>query len=137
MSKFIILFIFNLSDTIDVPYFKNAKIILDGKLEEDIYKEAQKITEFIQTEPVPFQSPPESLVAYIFQNNEGLILGFHCITKEREPDKSLQGDEIQVFLDTYLDRENAYMFAIKANGEKGDARFTSGGEKFDYWVELL
>ncbi len=135
MFKFFILLIFNLIDTINVPYFKNVRVSLDGRLNEIYYKTACKITNLIETYPVPFQTPPESTVIYLFQTDEGLYLGFHCITKNRKPDKSVTGDEILIFLDTDFDRENAYMFGIGANGEKKDARVIGG--VFDYSEDFL
>lgn len=137
MNKVFLLLVFNLQNAIDVPYFKNVQLILDGKLNEDVYKKAFKITDLIQTKPVPFKKPPESTTIYIFQSNEGLHIGFHCVTKGRKPDRSSQGDEVLLFLDTYLDRENAYMFGILANGEKYDARITNGGDRFDYNADFL
>ncbi len=137
MSKFFILIFFNLTDTIDVPYLKGEKIILDGKLIENVYESAFKTNELIQIYPVPFQNPPESTTIYIFQNEEGIVLGLRCFTKERKPDISSMGDAVMIFLDTYLDRENAYMLMIYANGNKQDAKVSSGGEKYDFQVEFL
>lgn len=137
MNKFIILFLFNLSDTIDIPYYKDAKVILDGRLDEEIYEKACKIKELVQVYPVPFASPPESTTIFLLQTGKGLVVSLRCFTKDREPDKAALGDNISLFLDTYFDRENAYMFTIYANGTKADARWFNGGEGIDYQVEFL
>ncbi|MEO0297244.1 MAG: DUF5916 domain-containing protein [candidate division WOR-3 bacterium] len=137
MNKFLILFLFNLSDTIDVPYYKDAKVILDGKLDEEIYGKACKIKDLVQVEPVPFESPPESTHIFLFQTDKGFFIGLRCFTKDREPDRSMFGDNIQVFLDTYFDKENAYMFLVYANGKKFEAKWFNGGEGVDYNVDFL
>lgn len=137
IAEFLILFFFNFSDTIDVPYFKDAKITLDGKLNEQVYENACKIKELIQTYPVPFQNIPESTMVFLFQKYDGLVISLRCFTEGRQPDKSSSGDRIEVYLDTYFDRENAYMFLINANGEKGDAKYFNGGEGVDFNVEFL
>ena len=137
MNKFFILIFLNMTDTIDVPYLKDAEIVLDGKLTENFYESAFKTNEFIQTHPVPFQNPPESTVLYIFQNEKGLVIGLRCFVKEREPDRSSMGDAVWIFLDTYLDRENSYMLMIYANGSRVSARVSSGGEKFDFQFNFL
>lgn len=134
--KFFILLLFNISDTIDIPYFKDIKITLDGKLKEEVYNRACKIPNLVQTLPEPYKEPPESTIIFLLQTDGGLFLGIHALTKNREPDRSSSGDEISIYLDTYFDKENAYMFSISANEGKLDARISSGGEKFDYSVDF-
>jgi len=115
---------------------KRLKFFLDGKLNEKVYEEALKIKNFYEVYPEPFKSPPESTVVFIFQTNKGIYFGFRCYTEGRKPDKSATGDVVKLYLDTYLDRENAYMFEIRVNGEKIDARIT-GGENYNFNADFL
>ncbi len=114
------------------------EIVLDGLLNEAVWRRADVATDFVQTEPregEPATEPTEARVAY---DRETLYIGIiaydrethRLIINELRKDFSLfSGDVVQVVLDTFLDRRNGYEFATNPGGAKWDAQMTNEGRE--------
>ncbi len=114
------------------------EIVLDGLLNEAVWRRAEVATDFVQTEPregEPATEPTEARVAY---DRETLYIGIiaydrethRLIINELRKDFSLfSGDVVQVVLDTFLDRRNGYEFATNPGGAKWDAQMTNEGRE--------
>ena len=76
---------------------------------------------------------------YVGYDKDYLYIGFRCFSnpdeitaKELARDVSLKYDDrVQIILDTYLDRRNAYWFQIGPRGSIGDAIVSENGAAFN------
>jgi len=117
---------------------EGEKIILDGVLDEAVWRRAQVATDFVQTEPregEPATEPTEARVAY---DRETLYIGIIAYDREthrliinelRKDFNLFSGDAVQVVLDTFFDRRNGYEFATNPGGAKWDAQMTNEGRE--------
>lgn len=125
-------------DQITAFRFEKAPII-DGITADECWNSCQPITRFIQREPrngEPFTEPTEVLIGY---DASTLYIAFRCYgdpdlitAKELARDVSLQYDDrIQIILDTYNDKRNAYWFQVGPRGSIGDAIVSENGAAFN------
>tara|TARA_Y100000588_G_scaffold21227_1_gene21404 strand:+ start:12731 stop:14998 length:2268 start_codon:yes stop_codon:yes gene_type:complete len=100
-------------------------IIVDGVLDESIWQTAPKIGELIQRQPNPGTTPSERTEVILLRDADFLYVGI--VAYDSEPDKligndmsrdaSLQNeDSIEILLDTFKDRQNAFYFATNPIG---------------------
>jgi len=112
---------------------------IDGQLNEEIWSTAEPVSDFIQREPNIGESPTERTEVYVGYDQDNLYIGFHCFgnpdeitAKELARDVSLMYDDrVQIIIDTYLDRRNAYWFQIGPRGSIGDAIVSENGAAFN------
>ncbi|MEN8230094.1 MAG: DUF5916 domain-containing protein [Bacteroidota bacterium] len=113
--------------------------IIDGIISEEVWMEADPVTDFIQRVPFNGQPSTEKTEVYIGFDQHNLYIAFRCYgdpqlitAKELARDVSLQYDDrIQVILDTYLDRRNGYWFQVGPRGSIGDAIVSENGAAFN------
>ena len=112
---------------------------IDGRVDEAIWKTATPVTDFIQREPNTGQPFTEETEVYIGYDKQFLYIGFHCFgdpdkitANEMARDVSLLNDDrIQIILDSYLDKRNAYWFQVGPRGSIGDAIVSENGAAFN------
>jgi len=125
-------------DQVSAVRFEKAPII-DGIAADESWNSCEPISHFIQREPrngEPFSERTEVLVGYDASN---LYIAFRCYgdpdlitAKELARDVSLQYDDrVQVILDTYNDKRNAYWFQVGPRGSIGDAIVSENGAEFN------
>ena len=125
-------------DHVRAVHFEKAPII-DGIVADDIWESCHPITGFTQREPrngEPFSEKTEVLLGYDASN---LYIAFRCYgdpglitAKELARDVSLgYDDRVQVILDTYHDKRNAYWFQVGPRGSIGDAIVSENGAEFN------
>lgn len=125
---------------INVP--RNTTIpVLDGVLSKNEWRNAAIATHFIQKEPhegKPASEPTFVLVAY---DDEYLYFGIRCF--DNEPDKIVankmrrdsdlfDNDYIEIIIDTFHDRRNAYYFATNSLGARVDSEIKSEGAHINW-----
>lgn len=115
-----------------------GKIKIDGKLTEPLWQRAAFIPQLTQQEPVENSPATEKTEVYIFYDSDYLYIGVKCF--DSEPDKitafnmardfDLRDDDvIEVLLDPFNDRRNAYVFAVNPNGAKFDGLVVNNSER--------
>lgn len=115
-----------------------SKIKLDGRLTEEAWLKAQKISNFTQRELNEGAPASEKTRIGIVYNEKSLYIGVWC--SDSEPDKLVRKemkrdfrysseDNIEVIIDTYHDRRNAYLFVINPNGARADSLVSNEGRK--------
>ncbi|RLD23767.1 MAG: hypothetical protein DRI70_08955, partial [Bacteroidetes bacterium] len=117
----------------------NTPPVIDGIISEEVWMQAIPVTEFIQREPLNGQAATENTEVYVGYDEHNLYIAFRCYTdpqyitaKELARDVSLRYDDrVQIILDTYLDRRNAYWFQIGPRGSIGDAIVSENGAAFN------
>jgi len=113
--------------------------VIDGLVNEEIWSTASPITDFVQREPNTGEAFTEATEVFIGYDENNLYIGFRCYgdpteitAKELARDVSLRYDDrVQVILDTYLDRRNAFWFQVGPRGSIGDAIVSENGAAFN------
>src|SRR5438093_2251520 len=108
-----------------------APIKIDGRLDEEVYKEVEALTSFIQAEPQQGAPSSERTEAWVLFDDDNLYLACRCW--DRHPERMVlnemrrdspnlrNNDNFAVALDTFHDRRNAFLFSITPLGAFFDA----------------
>ena len=131
------------SAPVTVPKFASSPVI-DGNLDEDVWKNAAQFKNFVQTEPGYNIAPSRDTIAYMGYDEKFLYIGFFCFD---EPDKirttvakrdEVGGEDyVGVFLDTFDDKRRAYILQFNALGIQGDGIKTEGDRRSDFSVDIV
>jgi hypothetical protein len=100
-------------------------IVIDGKLDEAVWKSTPTIGDLIQRQPDPGTRPSERTDVTLLRNADYLYIG--VVAYDSEPDKinraqmsrdaSLSSDDrLEILLDTFRDQQSAFYFATNPNG---------------------
>ncbi|HXI22640.1 MAG TPA: DUF5916 domain-containing protein, partial [Pyrinomonadaceae bacterium] len=126
-----------------MPKFEKAPVI-DGKLDDEVWKSATVLKDFIQVQPgdnIAPSKPTEVLLGY---DAKFLYIAFHCYD---EPDKVRSAiskrdnvwndDYVGILFDTFNDKRKAYEFDLNPLGIQADGTWTDNNEDFnpDYVFE--
>lgn len=125
-----------------IPRLETAPII-DGKLDDAVWQNAAVFGDFFQTNPGDNTQPTHPTEALIGYDAKNLYIAFRVV---QDPDKVratvarrdqiFNDDYIGVFLDTFNDQRQAYVFFFNPLGVQADGTMTEGrGE--DYSVDLV
>ena len=120
-------------------YFTEKAPEIDGRLTEDMWQKAAVIDSFTQRQPDTGQPMTEKTQFFVAYDKENLYFAFKCwddpakiTAKELARDANLRyDDKLQILVDTFLDRRNAYWFQINPRGCIGDALVSQNGSKFN------
>ena len=105
-------------------------------MDKSVWREIEPIGDFLQRDPDPGQPPTERTSVRIAYTSAALYIAVRCYDRQPEGiratqmarDASLDSDDrIEIVLDTYDDRRNAYYFATNAVGALVDR--SGGGER--------
>lgn len=141
-------FIFKIFAQIGYPneikaYFTKENIILDGKLNEKVWQEANKISNFTQRELDFGQPASENTEVAIAYNQNFIYVGVWCydssphklIAKEMRRDFNYSlDDNFIILIDTYNDQRNGFMFVTNPIAARADLQvFNNGGSTNAFW----
>ena len=105
-------------------------IKIDGELDEKDWQLVKPITEFVQRLPQDGAKPSEKSEMRILYDDNYLYFGFTFFDSEPEKVRATilnrggwihRDDKLEIALDTYLDRRNAYLFEMNPLGTQDDA----------------
>ena len=103
--------------------------VLDGKLDEPIWAEAAKLTDFVEFEPNDMVRGREKSIAYVAYDSQYLFLGFRAFEshpgeiratvfpRERGGDGD---DKVTFLLDTFLGKRRTFEFDSNPHGIQAD-----------------
>src|SRR5262245_4788954 len=112
------------------------EIKIDGRLNEPAWSTANVADSFRQQEPDEGAPATEKTEVRVLFDDKNLYVGIHAFdsqpsrinSRELVRDASFSNDDkIEVLLDTYHDRRNAYRFAVNPLGTQQDALITDEG----------
>ncbi|MBA3634530.1 MAG: carbohydrate binding family 9 domain-containing protein [Acidobacteria bacterium] len=117
--------------------------VIDGKLDDEIWKTATVFKDFIQTGPGDNVEPSKPTEAYLAYDEKNLYIAFKC-WDERDKiratlakrDEVLGEDNVRVWLDTYNDQRRAYVLGFNPLGIQQDGIFTEG-QGPDFSVDIV
>jgi hypothetical protein len=111
-------------------------IRIDGFLHEESWKLAVPATDFRQQEPYEGEPATERTEVRVLFDHKYLYIGIHAFdsepthinARELTRDASFSNDDkVEILLDTYHDRHNAFRFAVNPLGTQQDALITDEG----------
>lgn len=129
-----LVFCIDQKDTVAVKKIKTPPSI-DGVLDEEIWKDAPTVDDFVQFEPNKGQPSSFKTIAKILYDDECIYFGF--ILYDPEPEKMVIGtntrdglhgdDNVTVNIDTFHDKRSAYYFRTNVLGGQHDGRNSDNG----------
>jgi hypothetical protein len=115
--------------------------VIDGRPDDEVWKNAPRITEFVEFDPVEGKAArfrTEAKLAYDQRNFYVFIRMY-----DPEPKKILRllarrdirtaSDQIKIVIDSYHDRRSGYEFAVNPAGVKRDYAIYNDGNEDDAW----
>lgn len=118
-----------------IPRITEGKITLDGKLDEDIWKNAARCGNFTEIAPGDNVKPEVETIAYVTYDDDNIYFGFVCYDDMKnirasmtDRDKMYNDDWIGPFIDTYGDEKEAFEFYVNPYGIQGDLHWTPNWE---------
>ena len=119
-------------------------IKVDGLLDEPVWATIKPITEFVQRLPLDGGEPTEKSEMRILYDDDHLYFGFTFFDSEPEKVRATilnrggwihRDDKLEIALDTYLDRRNAYLFEMNPLGTQDDALISDESRpSLDEWA---
>ena len=122
---------------VGAPHIVTSAPRIDGKLDEEMWLTAAPFTGFVQRELREGDPVSEPTEVRVLSDGEALYIGAWLY--DREPGKIVPGEKIRdvsllsmdyfaVILDTYLDRQNGFLFATTPAGVEYDGQVVKEGE---------
>ncbi|MFN8322143.1 MAG: DUF5916 domain-containing protein [Chitinophagales bacterium] len=107
---------------------------IDGNLDDECWKNAPVISDFIVSQPNFGHPCSEKTEVRVLYDDNALYIGAYLFDKEAsgichqlcERDGSAQADNFAIGLDTYNDNINGYRFQVSASGVQTDMRLSQG-----------
>ena len=118
------------------------RIILDGVLDEAVWKRTVPAADFIMQDPQLGGTPTEATEVHFAFNNDHLYMAVIC--RDSEPDKLLGNtrkrdeflsadDRFMWTIDTFLNQQTGYFFEMNPSGLMADALMGPGGANNREW----
>jgi hypothetical protein len=113
---------------------------IDARLDDEAWDHAGEIGEFTQVVPIAGAAPSERTRIRVLYDARTLYFALECFDREphllratqMQRDANLDPDErVEILIDSFLDRRNAFWFQIGAAGSLGDALVTRNGATFN------
>lgn len=126
-----------------------SEVKIDGVLDDEVWKIAEPVSGFLQTEPKESEGATENTEVRVAFDADSLYIAAYC--HDREPAKLIvaalrkdfkedEQDSFGVALDTFKDRRNGYIFFTNPEGAKADQQFANEGREVNaswdavWWV---
>ena len=110
---------------------------LDGLVTDTVWEQIPPAADFIQQEPNEGAPASERTEVRIGFDNDNLYIGIICfdrdpehivVTQNRRDGNLADTDSIQILLDTFHDRQNAFVFGTSPTGIEYDAQVSKAGQ---------
>jgi hypothetical protein len=118
--------------------------VIDGKLDDEVWKQAAVLKDFYQTNPGDNSAPSYRTEAFMAYDARYLYLAFHAYDQPGQVratvpkrDNVLGADDsVRILLDTFNDKRRAYVLAFNPFGVQQDGILTEGSGT-DYSVDIV
>ena len=120
---------------------RSGPVDIDGRLNEAAWQAATPVTEFFQNDPNEGQPASERTEARILIDDAALYVGIRMFDSEPQKiqsqlarrDESIEGDLVELILDSYHDHLSAFLFRLTPAGSRRDATVTANGGQDNSW----
>jgi hypothetical protein len=130
------------ANPVNIPRFEHPPVI-DGKLDDEIWKTAAVFKDFYQVNPGDNLAPSKPTEVMMGYDAKTLYFAFHCYD---EPDKVratvakrdnvFSEDNVRVYLDTFNDQRRAYILGWNPLGIQQDGVMIEGQSE-DFSVDIV
>jgi hypothetical protein len=117
--------------------------VIDGKLNDDVWKQAVVLKDFYQINPGDNTAPSMPTEAFMGYDSRFFYLAVHAFDDPSKVRASVASrdnvfgeDNVRVFLDTFNDQRKAYLLGWNPLGVQQDGIVTEGGNT-DYSVDIV
>lgn len=120
--------------TVSIPR-RDTAVLVDGRLDEPVWREAARLTDFHQYQPVDGRPAEEATEVLVWYAPTAIYFGI--IARDRVPsgvratvadrDNLDTDDRVTIFLDTFNDRRRAFFFTVNPLGVQEDGVRSEGG----------
>jgi hypothetical protein len=105
-----------------------APVTIDGLLNEEVWKQATPITNFIQSDQNEGQQPSQKTEVRVAYDDKAIYIGARMwdsapdsiLARLVRRDVQVTADKFSLFLDPFYDRRNGYYFQVNAAGSMFD-----------------
>ncbi|MBM3809658.1 MAG: RluA family pseudouridine synthase [Acidimicrobiia bacterium] len=114
----------------------SGPVVVDGTLDEEVWKRAAPAIDFIQADPLEGQPATELTEVRVAYDGDYLYIGATCrdsnpagmvVNEIRKDFAGRDQDTFEVLLDTFADRRNGFVFSTNSAGAKADTQVTNEG----------
>ena len=111
--------------------------VLDGAVDEEVWRQAAPLTDFVQAEPWEGQPGSQRTEVRVLYDDRFVYVGaiLHdsdpsqiIVTDSRRDSGLGDADSFQMIFDTYLDRQNGFVFGTNPAGIQYDAQVRDEGQ---------
>ena len=115
---------------------------MDGLVNDDVWKLAVPITDFVQHDPLEGEAPTQRTEVRILYDDEALYIGWKLYDPEPQKivarlarrDDQVESDFVSVRLDSYHDHQTAFEFTVNAAGVRTDIlQYNDGMDEDESW----
>ena len=112
-----------------------TKPVLDGRLDDEVWREAVPLDRFVQYEPVDAVLPPQPSIGRVAYDGEFLYIAFRAFEPKRDDIRATihprerggeLDDKIAMSVDTYNDNRRTYVFRVSPANLQFDGVKTEG-----------
>ena len=108
---------------------------IDGRLDDLVWRNALRITEFVQESPLEGAPASEDTEVWISYDSQNLYVAVHAHYDDPgimratrvDRDQSWRDDNITVYFDPFLDQQRAYAFSVNGYNVQGDEIINARG----------
>ena len=122
-----------------VPVKVDTPPVIDGVLDDAIWKEAPVLSDYVQFEPDKGSSATVRTELRVLYDGSNMYFGFRCL--DPEPDKIVIGterdklymgtDSVDILIDTFHDMRSGYYFRTNPQGVQHDGMVSDNGRVAD------
>ena len=113
--------------------------VIDGYLSDSCWQKAPPATDFVQFDPVEGAKPTERTVVRLLYDDDALYIGVLCadskpsliVRQLSRRDRTTEADRFSVMIDSYDDRQTAFVFVANVSGVQGDGILSQSGSVYD------
>ena len=118
--------------------------VIDGKIDEEIWKQAAVFKDFYQTYPGNNTAPSKPTEVYVMYDEKNFYVAFKCWDEKdkirasvAKRDNVTGEDNVRMWLDTFDDQRRAYVIAFNPLGIQQDGIYTEGrGADFSFDIVM-
>ncbi|CAN5547599.1 hypothetical protein BH10ACI3_BH10ACI3_17890 [soil metagenome] len=121
----------------------SAAPVIDGRIDEEIWKTAAVFKDFYQTGPGYNIAPSKPTEVYMTYDEKNLYVAFKCWDEKdkiratvAKRDQVFGEDNVRMWLDTFNDQRRAYVLGFNPLGVQQDGIFTEGSGA-DFSVDIV
>jgi hypothetical protein len=118
------------------PRVPNAEVVVDGRLTEPVWAEAATLRGFYQYLPTDDRPAADSTVVFVFYAETAIYFGIRAYQDSSfvsatlaDRDKITGDDYVEILLDTFNDRRQAFLFGVNPFGIQADGTLRDAAQR--------